>query len=154
MACSFQDLTGQRTTKVVRVLQYLEERIASMIDIWGISSDSEGSDGDDASEAVAKMTDERPDAHLLNGPQDQDLALGQDNIDALLGHETAAPEVPVPPVVQEDDEDVVEDKASASTSSSMPSGDVSPPKEVIDDLFDNASTEEPIDEEQLKALFN
>jgi len=34
-ACSFQDLTGQRTRKVVEVLRFLEERIRTMIDIWG-----------------------------------------------------------------------------------------------------------------------
>ena len=34
-ACSFQDLTGQRTRKVVDVLHFLEERIRTMIEIWG-----------------------------------------------------------------------------------------------------------------------
>ncbi len=34
-ACSFQDLTGQRTRKVVDVMRFLEERIKAMIDIWG-----------------------------------------------------------------------------------------------------------------------
>ena len=34
-ACSFQDLTGQRTRKVVDVLRFLEDRIKSMIAIWG-----------------------------------------------------------------------------------------------------------------------
>src|SRR4029077_20174775 len=33
--CSFQDLTGQRTRKVVDVLQFLEDRIRAMIEIWG-----------------------------------------------------------------------------------------------------------------------
>src|ERR1051326_7819078 len=35
-ACSFQDLTGQRTRKVIQVLRYLEGRINAMIDIWGL----------------------------------------------------------------------------------------------------------------------
>lgn len=34
-ACSFQDLTGQRTHKVVEVLRFLEQRINAMIEIWG-----------------------------------------------------------------------------------------------------------------------
>src|SRR5215471_6710046 len=34
-ACSFQDLTGQRIRKVVEVLQFLEDRIRAMIEIWG-----------------------------------------------------------------------------------------------------------------------
>jgi chemotaxis regulatin CheY-phosphate phosphatase CheZ len=34
-ACSFQDLTAQRTGKIVNTLRYLENRIDTMIDIWG-----------------------------------------------------------------------------------------------------------------------
>jgi chemotaxis regulatin CheY-phosphate phosphatase CheZ len=34
-ACSFQDLTAQRTSKIVQTLRYLEGRINAMIDIWG-----------------------------------------------------------------------------------------------------------------------
>jgi len=34
LACSFQDLTGQRMTKVVNALRYLEQRVNTMIEIW------------------------------------------------------------------------------------------------------------------------
>ena len=34
-ACSFQDITGQRTTKVVSTLHYIEQRVNSMVGIWG-----------------------------------------------------------------------------------------------------------------------
>jgi chemotaxis regulatin CheY-phosphate phosphatase CheZ len=34
-ACSFQDLTAQRTGKIVNALRYLEGRINAMMDIWG-----------------------------------------------------------------------------------------------------------------------
>lgn len=34
-ACSFQDLTGQRITKVVRTLTFIEERVNAMMSIWG-----------------------------------------------------------------------------------------------------------------------
>lgn len=34
-ACSFQDLTGQRITKVVRTLSFIEERVNAMMAIWG-----------------------------------------------------------------------------------------------------------------------
>ncbi len=37
-ACSFQDITGQRTDKVIRVLQYLENRINGMSRLWGAQS--------------------------------------------------------------------------------------------------------------------
>lgn len=35
-ACSFQDITGQRTAKAVKVLHFIERRINAMIEIWGI----------------------------------------------------------------------------------------------------------------------
>ena len=46
-SCSFQDLTGQRTRKVIQVLRYLEGRINAMIGIWGL-------DGAMAAEAAEK----------------------------------------------------------------------------------------------------
>ncbi|HZS81228.1 MAG TPA: protein phosphatase CheZ [Stellaceae bacterium] len=71
-ACSFQDITGQRTTKVVNTLRYLEKRVNSMIEIWGI----------DSLKTVSEDVDTRPDAHLLNGPSLEGVS--QDDVDALL----------------------------------------------------------------------
>ena len=34
-ACNFQDLSGQRIAKVLATLQFVEERIANMVAIWG-----------------------------------------------------------------------------------------------------------------------
>lgn len=76
MACSFQDLTGQRTNKVVQVLGYLESRINYIIGLWGIGEVSE--------EDMAAPEDTRPDAHLLNGPQMEGEGVSQDNIDELM----------------------------------------------------------------------
>ncbi|WP_346912400.1 protein phosphatase CheZ [uncultured Roseibium sp.] len=76
MACSFQDLTGQRTTKVVQVLRYLESRINLMISIWGIE--------DHEAEEDAGPVDTRPDAHLLNGPQREGHGVSQTNVDELM----------------------------------------------------------------------
>lgn len=81
MSCSFQDLTGQRTQKVVQVLHYLEERLDRMIRIWGVEGYE--LDDDDGSEGVKSM-DKRPDAHLLNGPQLDGEGVNQSDIDALL----------------------------------------------------------------------
>lgn len=33
-ACNFQDLTGQRITKVVRALTFIEERVDAMMNLW------------------------------------------------------------------------------------------------------------------------
>lgn len=35
-ACNFQDLTGQRITKVVKVLNFIEERVDNMMSAWDI----------------------------------------------------------------------------------------------------------------------
>ncbi|MEE2970876.1 MAG: protein phosphatase CheZ [Pseudomonadota bacterium] len=77
MACSFQDITGQRTTKVINVLRYLEQRVNSMIDIWGV-------EGVGSSGALFDPIDTREDTHLLESPQLEGLGNGQDDIDKLL----------------------------------------------------------------------
>lgn len=74
-ACSFQDLTGQRTGKVVQVLAYLEKRVCSMIDIWGL---------DDIEIRHRNHDDDRPDAHLLNGPAMRGEGIDQDDVDDML----------------------------------------------------------------------
>jgi chemotaxis regulatin CheY-phosphate phosphatase CheZ len=82
-ACSFQDLTGQRISKVVNALRYIETRINAMIEIWGI---------DEAARAAAATApaDDRPDAHLLNGPQLEGAA-DQSEIDSLFEAAPAPP---------------------------------------------------------------
>lgn len=75
-ACSFQDITGQRTTKVVNTLRYLEQRVNSMIEIWGV-------EGVQPAVAGPEHHDERPDAHLLNGPA-ADGGPSQADVDALF----------------------------------------------------------------------
>ena len=137
MACSFQDITGQRTTKVVRVLQYLEARISSMIEIWGLSEDEE-LEGKASSAINAKLSDDRPDAHLLNGPQMHENALEQDNIDVLLEEGSFAQ------VANEDQPEAPQSTSPVELLS----------EDAIDDIFDAASPDEQIDEEQLKALFS
>jgi chemotaxis regulatin CheY-phosphate phosphatase CheZ len=74
MACSFQDLTGQRIRKVVKALTYIEQRVNSLAALWH---------GRGLDEVSAPVMDTRPDAHLLNGPSAD--GLGQHDIDALLG---------------------------------------------------------------------
>jgi chemotaxis protein CheZ len=77
-ACNFQDITGQRITKVVRTMRFIEERIDSMMEIWG---------GMESFEEVATLdVGPKGDAALLNGPameEDTNVA-SQDDIDALF----------------------------------------------------------------------
>ena len=78
-ACNFQDLTGQRISKVMTTMRFIENHINIMMEIWG---------GVDAIKAHATpIVDTREgDAKLLNGPKlDGDVGhASQDDIDALF----------------------------------------------------------------------
>lgn len=76
-ACNFQDITGQRISKVVRTLQYVDSRINSMIEIWGSDAFHPGQHKVDQPVAGAE-------AHLLNGPQLGGGGISQDEIDRLF----------------------------------------------------------------------
>lgn len=78
-ACSFQDITGQRTTKVVNTLRYIEQRVNTMIEIWGVEEEGAMPDG---GLIATRPDDHRPDRHLLHGPSQSPVS--QDNIDALF----------------------------------------------------------------------
>ena len=78
-ACSFQDITGQRTTKVVQALSYLEQRVNSMMTIW-----SRGEKAEPAAGTPAEPEDRRPESHLLNGPQLEGAGVSQDDVDAIF----------------------------------------------------------------------
>jgi hypothetical protein len=71
-ACSFQDITGQRTQKVIQVLRYLEDRLGTMIAIWG-------GDG-----MAPPATGGRTGDALLNGPALPGRGLVQSDVDAMM----------------------------------------------------------------------
>ncbi|MCW5750084.1 MAG: protein phosphatase CheZ [Alphaproteobacteria bacterium] len=75
-ASNFQDITGQRITKVVRTLRHIEDRVLALAHSFGEAASvpvdtSSGSARDD-------------EASLLNGPQLPGRANSQADIDALL----------------------------------------------------------------------
>lgn len=78
-ACNFQDLTGQRISKVVATLQFIEQRVANMMEIWG------GGDGFPDVTAPAQPAREG-DRALLNGPpRAGDVnVVSQNDIDVLF----------------------------------------------------------------------
>ena len=78
-ACSFQDLTAQRTSRIVHTLRYLEDRIASMIGIWGAPED-----------AVPPLDAEGA-AHREAAPVFE-AALDQSDVDRFLDMEGPAPQ--------------------------------------------------------------
>jgi chemotaxis protein CheZ len=75
-ACNFQDISGQRITKVIKTLQTIETRIGLLVEVLG-------GNGVERTVSKAKPTPVGDD-HLLNGPQLPDNANSQAEIDALL----------------------------------------------------------------------
>ncbi len=78
-ACSFQDITGQRITKVVATLKMIEAKVAHIVVALG-AHDYDG-------EFIALASPEAPsldEAALLNGPQLPAAAMDQSDIDKLL----------------------------------------------------------------------
>ena len=73
-ACSFQDITGQRITKVVTTLKTIEAKVAHIIGTFGSSTQ--------VARAVANRV--ASDSDLLNGPQLPAHAMDQSDIDKLL----------------------------------------------------------------------
>jgi chemotaxis regulatin CheY-phosphate phosphatase CheZ len=63
-ACSFQDLTAQRTSRIVNTLRYLEQRLTAMIEIWASEDD--------------------PPAQAAQRPEVPDTALDQDDVDQIV----------------------------------------------------------------------
>lgn len=79
-ACSFQDLTGQRISKVVKTLNHIEGRVSALVNQVGLDRDEEIVAGDGEIDA----DEERARKLLLNGPQMKADAIDQSYIDDLL----------------------------------------------------------------------
>jgi chemotaxis protein CheZ len=80
-ACNFQDITGQRITKVVQTLKYIDTKVEALLKALGeeIHRDGSGSGhhGSGANDADFEKS-------LLNGPQLPDKAIDQAAIDKLM----------------------------------------------------------------------
>lgn len=77
-ACNFQDITGQRITKVVNTLKFVESRVEVMVEILG---------GHEQFEEVLHIDEEVRtdiDGVELSGPQAEGQEISQDEIDALF----------------------------------------------------------------------
>jgi chemotaxis protein CheZ len=77
-ACSFQDITGQRIGRVLEGLGQLEKRLDRFAKAVNVRDSSEGPDPEEA------LRQARREVLLLNGPQNEDAAIKQDDIDALF----------------------------------------------------------------------
>lgn len=75
-ACSFQDITGQRITKVVNSMKFVEERINAVIATWG---------REELAKVVVEWKEEKDeDKKLLNGPQLPGTGVSQADVDKML----------------------------------------------------------------------
>jgi chemotaxis protein CheZ len=77
-ACSFQDITGQRIGKVLEALGHIEKRLNRFAKAVNVRDSAEGPDPEEA------LRQARREVLLLNGPQNEDIAIKQDDIDALF----------------------------------------------------------------------
>ena len=73
-ACSFQDLTGQRVTKVISTLRHIEERVTRFAGALGVTDTTPSETADEV----------RARELLLNGPAMNGPSTSQDDIDALF----------------------------------------------------------------------
>lgn len=80
-ACNFQDLCGQRTTKVVNTLKFIEERVEKMMEIWGEDTFDTVDHPDDVKAGEANRA---PEGEELHGPADHGGGISQADIDALF----------------------------------------------------------------------
>ncbi len=72
-ACNFQDITGQRITKVVKTLKYIESKIDALLAAF-----------DESVGATQPAQARAPDEEFVSGPQLPSNANNQDEIDAIL----------------------------------------------------------------------
>ena len=74
-ACNFQDITGQRITKVVNTMKFIDDRIHRMMDIWG---------GSELFQGLVEAEEVVEDGEVMHGPALPDERISQDDIDALF----------------------------------------------------------------------
>ena len=87
-ACSFQDITGQRISKVVSTLEYIETYLDKLTNAWGHDGKTEA-----APEALDPNDTE---AGLLNGPALQGEGVDQDYVDNMFAEEKEASDEEAP----------------------------------------------------------
>jgi len=88
-ACSFQDITGQRITKVVETLAHIEQRVLELRNLLGVTEE-------DIEDAKAEAEPVSEDKALLSGPALEGEGIDQGEVDALMGSEGAAPAAQAP----------------------------------------------------------
>ena len=80
-ACSFQDITGQRISKVVKTIDHIDKRVTQFIEQLGlINPDAANPDTEVEETAEEKRVREL----ILHGPQMKGEGVSQNDVDAML----------------------------------------------------------------------
>jgi chemotaxis protein CheZ len=85
-ACGFQDITGQRISKVVNAMQEIESKIDDLIGVFGDGDEGGREERRRAREELreTKRQEAIAEGELLEGPQLPEAAVSQDDIDSLF----------------------------------------------------------------------
>ena len=81
---SFQDLTGQRIKRIIKLVSEMEERIKGMVISFGIKLGEREKNPHISRDELQKAVDEK--VEELTGPQRQGQGLDQSGIDDLLAN--------------------------------------------------------------------
>lgn len=127
-ACSFQDITGQRISKVVKTLNHVEDRVGKLISILGTPGDQ---DIPKDAKPILEESNEVSDDDLLNGPALAGEGIDQGEIDTLLDSFEEAP-------IQDESEDIQESSPNDVEMNSPEDAS----EELIDDEIDVVQAEE------------
>ena len=155
-ACSFQDITGQRISKVVETFNHIEQRIAELGDLMGVTTD-------DILAAQDKPVEEEKHDPLARGPSLEGEGIEQDAVDALLNDggfdaapapaaETPAAEAPAAkPAAEKPKEEKPKEKAAPAPAPAKAAEKPksAPPAPKVED-----DEEEGIDQAAIDALFD
>ncbi len=111
-ACAFQDLTGQRTQKVVAALRLLEAQVRGLVKLW---------------QAESPMQAPATNA-LLSGPARDGEGLMQDQVDELLSIDQ--------------NHDIFWDEKAAAAASNAPAKETAPSKTAATSAFEKLTPDE------------
>lgn len=91
-ACSFQDITGQRISKVVETLSHIEQRVMELRNLMGVTD----------ADVEKAMDSDKPvgDAALLSGPALDGEGIDQSEVDQLMGGKSPVDEASAPAPAQ------------------------------------------------------
>lgn len=144
-ACSFQDITGQRISKVVSTLSHIEQRVKDLRDLMGVTDEHiEAAQADDIDPTA------HPSDDLARGPSLEGEGIDQREVDSLLGETEKASQGNTDALMADDGGKASQDDIDALMGDdSAPEGDPAPEIEAAGETpaENEAAEPEPEDAE-------